>query len=70
MSRPIARIDGALGIPHAPRALGVARRLAAWIDIGAQRRRLAELDERMLRDIGISREDALREAGRPFWDRP
>lgn len=32
------------------------------------RRQLAEMDERMLADIGISRADALREAGRAPWD--
>jgi uncharacterized protein YjiS (DUF1127 family) len=34
-----------------------------------QRRLLAELDERMLRDIGISRSQALAEAGKPCWRR-
>jgi len=32
-----------------------------------QRRALAELEDRMLRDVGISRSDALREAEKPFW---
>ncbi|RAI55202.1 DUF1127 domain-containing protein [Roseicella frigidaeris] len=32
------------------------------------RRQLAEMDDRMLRDIGISRVDALREADRLPWD--
>lgn len=31
------------------------------------RRELRELDERLLRDVGISREQALREADKPFW---
>jgi uncharacterized protein YjiS (DUF1127 family) len=31
------------------------------------RRELAQLDERLLRDVGISREQALREAEKPFW---
>ena len=35
-----------------------------------QRRRLAELDDAALRDIGISRADALREAARKPWDAP
>lgn len=30
---------------------------------------LARLDERMLRDIGVRREDAQREADKPFWRR-
>ncbi len=32
------------------------------------RRHLAEMDERMLADIGISRAEALREASRAPWD--
>ena len=32
------------------------------------RRHLAEMDDRMLKDIGISRVDALREAERLPWD--
>ncbi|WP_043364456.1 DUF1127 domain-containing protein [Belnapia sp. F-4-1] len=32
------------------------------------RRYLAEMDDRMLKDIGISRGDALREAERLPWD--
>ncbi|WP_222948301.1 DUF1127 domain-containing protein [Thauera sedimentorum] len=31
------------------------------------RRELLELDERLLRDVGLSREQALREADKPFW---
>ena len=32
------------------------------------RRHLAEMDDRMLKDIGITRLDALHEAGRSPWD--
>jgi len=32
-----------------------------------QRKSLAELDEHMLRDIGIDRHQALIEASKPFW---
>jgi uncharacterized protein YjiS (DUF1127 family) len=32
-----------------------------------ERRQLAELDERLLRDIGIERADALRESRKPCW---
>jgi uncharacterized protein YjiS (DUF1127 family) len=35
-----------------------------------QRRHLAELDDAMLRDIGLTRDEARREARRPFWDAP
>jgi len=32
-----------------------------------QRQALLELDDRLLRDIGISREQAIQEADKPFW---
>ncbi|MBR9970984.1 DUF1127 domain-containing protein [Magnetospirillum sulfuroxidans] len=38
-----------------------------WIERAQQRRALARLDDRLLRDIGISRADALREADRAAW---
>jgi uncharacterized protein YjiS (DUF1127 family) len=31
------------------------------------RRALADLDDRLLRDIGLDRVDARREASKPFW---
>ena len=34
-----------------------------------ERRLLEELDDRALRDIGISRSQALAEAAKPFWRR-
>lgn len=38
-----------------------------WQERSRGRYRLAQLDDRMLRDIGINRLDALREASKPFW---
>ena len=35
-----------------------------------QRMRLEDLDPHMLRDIGLDRDAARREAHRPFWDLP
>ena len=32
-----------------------------------QRRRLIDLPDHLLKDIGITRADAEREAGKPFW---
>lgn len=32
-----------------------------------QRRRLAELDDRMLRDIGVTRTQVAAEAAKPWW---
>ena len=43
----------------------------AWIERGRQRRALGELADRndhLLVDIGLSVEQARREAGKPFWD--
>jgi uncharacterized protein YjiS (DUF1127 family) len=42
--------------------------LARWQELARQRRSLLSLDDRMLKDIGITRADATREGTRPFWD--
>ncbi|WGF89977.1 DUF1127 domain-containing protein [Marinivivus vitaminiproducens] len=41
--------------------------LLVAMDRYRQRRTLAELDEHMLKDIGISRSEADQEAAKPFW---
>ena len=46
---------------------GLAGVLASWSDRARQRRRLTDLDDHLLRDIGKTRAEALREAGKPFW---
>lgn len=49
---------------------GLARAVSlvhAWQERAAMRYRLMELDERMLKDIGLSRADALSEGEKPFW---
>jgi Domain of unknown function (DUF1127). len=38
-----------------------------WGARSRERRLLLELDDRMLRDIGLSRTDVLREQMKPFW---
>ena len=43
-------------------------RLLCWQELARQRRALLTLDDRMLKDIGITRADAQLEASRPFWD--
>ena len=58
--------------PHAHRFRGGelnvwASVLRTWLQRSRQRRALAELDDRMLRDIGITRPQAEREAAKPFW---
>lgn len=49
------------------RLRGVVALLALWAARQRQRRELGELDERLLRDIGVTRAAALREADKPFW---
>ena len=56
-------------IVTAGRALlaSLAGMTAIWLNRWQGRQDLRELDDRLLADVGISREDALREAGKPFW---
>jgi uncharacterized protein YjiS (DUF1127 family) len=42
--------------------------LMRWQELARQRRALAAMSDHMLKDLGLTRADALREAGRPFWD--
>ena len=46
---------------------GLLDRLLWWMDLARQRRQLQRLDDHMLRDLGISRAEVEREAGKPFW---
>ena len=41
--------------------------LATWEQRARERRHLAEMSNHMLKDLGISRTDARREAEKPFW---
>ncbi len=52
------------------RWLVFARHYLACVSIARERRRLLALDERELKDIGVDRVDAVREANRDFWDIP
>ena len=44
--------------------------LVRWLRVSSERRSLAGLDARQLRDIGIDAATAAAEASRPFWDVP
>lgn len=41
--------------------------LRTWVQRSRGRENLRELDERLLQDIGVRREDAMLEARKPFW---
>lgn len=62
----------ALQILRSPVALvtALARRLSASARLARQRSALRDLDTALLDDIGLTREQALHEAARPFWDAP
>jgi uncharacterized protein YjiS (DUF1127 family) len=63
----LASLEGADERAHRRYALDVGR----WFARSRQRRALREIAERndfhLLKDIGVSREEALREANKPFW---
>ena len=42
--------------------------LKLWYQRAHQRQQLAQLSDRELRDIGVSRAEAAAEAGKPFWE--
>ena len=45
----------------------VYRVFATWMERHEQRAHLAEMDSRMLNDMGLDKVDALNEAAKPFW---
>lgn len=47
--------------------LQIINTLHVWQERARQRRELAQLDDRMLRDIGLTRSDVYRETSKPFW---
>ena len=61
-----SRLSVTFALPtHRPRNLLDV--LFLWSERARQRRLLAGLDERMLKDIGLSRIDVSHETGKPFW---
>ena len=42
-------------------------RMEAWTERRRQRRALLELNDHLLKDIGIGRGEAYREGSKPFW---
>ena len=63
----IARHKGSLG--RASRGLpGIVKQLFNAYERAKSRRSLAELDDHLLRDVGIDPHQAYTESSRPFWD--
>jgi len=44
-----------------------SRLLARWYDRHLQRRDLSEIDDHLLRDLGLTPQDVRRECAKPFW---
>ena len=68
--RWLAVLGGVADTPHPPRPSLLRQSLAlvlAWHDRLRQREALDALDDRLLRDIGVTRDEARREATRSFW---
>ena len=47
--------------------LAPLKTFARWYDRYVQRRTLADLDTRMLADIGVTPQEARHEVSKPFW---
>jgi uncharacterized protein YjiS (DUF1127 family) len=56
-----------LGSILAAAVMGAAETLMSWQERLRQRRHLEALDDRLLKDIGLSRADVRREVDKPFW---
>lgn len=57
-------------LPHelqASKLYAFAGIVGAWLDRSRQRRALGALDDRLLRDIGLTPSEARSEAAKPFW---
>lgn len=45
----------------------ITKKIKYWMERSHQRKQLAKLDDRMLNDIGLSREQVKKEISQPFW---
>jgi uncharacterized protein YjiS (DUF1127 family) len=57
-----------IAVPSPPARRGIWARLQAALAVREARRQLAEMDDRLLADIGASRADAVWEASRRLWE--
>lgn len=69
MSYPVRSATGGLPVRRtmADGWRAMQERLARWRILAEQRRQLARFDDRMLKDIGLSRADAHQETRKWFW---
>ena len=70
-----SRLPDEIGVSHRTdmsptTAIGLSATICRWIARGRERRALAEMAElnaHLLKDIGLSKNEALREAAKWFW---
>ena len=63
-----SRTNGIIAERSRPSIAGrLLHTLATWQQRSAERQQLAQLSDRSLRDLGLSRADTAREATKPFW---
>jgi len=71
MTAPSMALPAQPAVRECERPASYLRRALALFDIWRQRlrdrRALALMDERSLRDLGLTRHDAFYEARKPFW---
>ena len=67
VQRPKAALVGARSTPSEGFARRVWCTLRTWQRRDATRHHLLRLDDRLLDDMGMTREDVLAEAAKPFW---
>jgi uncharacterized protein YjiS (DUF1127 family) len=58
---------GLLRVVRQPRRRSLWAQLSLWWRRARERRELLRMSDRDLRDIALTRIDALREATKPFW---
>lgn len=68
----IVRTERLYGRTSAPvairsRASSLLRRVLTWSERIRQRRALSALDDWVLKDIGLTHADVMRECDKPFW---
>jgi uncharacterized protein YjiS (DUF1127 family) len=59
--------DNAEVFARAPALYRAAATIGGWISLRRERRALADLDDRLLRDVGLTREEAEHEFKTPCW---
>ena len=70
MSQSFVQVSGRAGSPAPTRRRRLSnwgQALQLWLDRRYGLQQLNLLDDRLLDDVRISREDALWKAGKPFW---